>query len=134
MNDDSAPRVRLDKWLWAARFFKTRSLATQACDGGKVHVEGQRAKPSALLRIGLRIRLRHGYDDIEICVTALSEQRGNGAAALLLYDETDDSKAQRALHAAQRQAMRLAMPHSEGRPDKKQRRQLLNLKSRLNER
>jgi ribosome-associated heat shock protein Hsp15 len=124
---DVNDRIRLDKWLWAARFFKTRSLATQACDGGKVHVEGQRAKPSMALRLGLQIRLRQGFDHKVIVVRALSEQRGNATQAQQLYEETPESIAQRELHAAQHQAMRLATPLSDGRPDKKQRRQLHQL-------
>ncbi len=131
MTDAQAERIRLDKWLWAARFFKTRSLATQACDGGKVHVEGQRAKPSTPMRLGLRIRLRQGFDDKEIIVRALSEHRGNATAAQQLYEESADSIAKRERHAAQHQAMRLATPVSDGRPDKKLRRQLLNLKSQF---
>lgn len=124
-------RVRLDKWLWAARFFKTRSLATQACDGGKVHVEGQRVKPSIALRVGMRICLRQGCDDKEIIVKVLSEHRGNAVAAQLLYEESMESIAKRELHAVQRQAMRMATPQSDGRPDKKQRRQLFQLKSQF---
>jgi ribosome-associated heat shock protein Hsp15 len=122
-------RTRLDKWLWAARFYKTRSLATQACDGGKVQVDGQRAKPSLAMRIGMRVKLRQGYDDKELIVKTLADHRGNATAAQLLYEESAASIAQRELHAVQHQAIRMATPQSDGRPDKKQRRQLLNLKS-----
>ena len=126
-------RLRLDKWLWAARFFKTRSLATQACDGGKVQVDGQRAKPSLALRVGVRVALRQGFDEKEIVVRLLSEHRGNATQAQTLYEETADSITKRALHAAQHQAMRMATPLSDGRPDKKQRRQLLQLKTKNRE-
>lgn len=115
-------RVRLDKWLWAARFFKTRALAQTAVDGGKVHVDGQRSKSSHGVRIGMRLTIRTGTEVREIDVLQLSEQRGPAPVAQTLYAETPDSCARRQEHALLRKAM--AAPMSEGKPDKQQRRQL----------
>ena len=88
-------KVRLDKWLWAARFFRTRAKAKLAIIGGKVHVDGIRAKPSKEVIVGETLQIRQGYDEKVIVVTALSDNRGNATAAALLYQETEASLALR---------------------------------------
>ena len=122
-DDDSADRCRLDKWLWAARFFKTRSLAQAAVEGGKVHYDGQRVKPGHAVRLGARVSVRVGDDDRELLVRALSSQRGSATVAQALYEETADSLSRRTERAALRRAAALSQPVSDGRPDKRQRRQ-----------
>lgn len=117
-----AERVRLDKWLWAARFFKTRSLAKQAIEGGKVHYNGARSKVSREVEIGARLTIRQGWDDKEVEVIALSDQRRGAPEAQLLYRETTASVEKRELHAAQRRDM--GGPIGRERPTKKQRRQI----------
>ena len=99
MND-----VRIDKWLWAARFYKTRSLAREMVDGGKVHIDGQRVKPSKAVRIGQMLQVRQGHDLRDIQVLALSEKRGNAEQAALLYTETEQSIARRETLSAERRA------------------------------
>lgn len=120
-------KVRIDKWLWAARFFKTRSLAKQAIDGGKVHVDGQRVKASKDLTVGATLKIRQGWDDKEIVVTALSDQRRGAPEAAKLYEETEASIARREDLAAQRKAMGAGI-QTDGRPTKKQRRQIHRFK------
>ena len=128
MSDDTG-RVRLDKWLWAARFFKTRSLAKQAIEGGKVHYDGQRCKVSKEVEIGATLNIRQGLDDWEIVVQALSAQRRGAPEARLLYAETPASAARRDRSAAERRSQRLAgLIHSSDRPTKKQRRQIHQFK------
>ena len=84
-------QVRLDKWLWAARFFKTRSLATEAINGGKVHVNGERAKPSRKVNLGDQMVIRQGYAEKQVIVTGLGERRGSAKMAAELYTETEES-------------------------------------------
>ena len=120
----NAQTVRLDKWLWAARFFRTRALASAAVSGGKVHCGGSSLKPSRAVKPGVCLEIRRGYDRYEIIVTAVSEQRGPAASAQLLYRETEASVVQREAEAQKRKLAMMARPHSEGRPDKKQRRQI----------
>ncbi len=127
-NTVSLNKVRIDKWLWAARFFKTRSLAKQAIEGGKVHVDGQRVKASKDLTIGLVLQIRQGYDEREVVVTALSEQRRGAPEAALLYQETPASLERRELSAQQRKLAGALEPLSDGRPTKKQRRQIHQFK------
>ena len=119
-----ADTVRLDKWLWAARFFKTRALASAAISAGKVHSGGQRVKPSRTVKLAECYEIQRGFERFEVIVDGLSEQRGPAASAQRLYRETDDSIAQRAVEAEKRKLAALARPRSEGRPDKKQRRQI----------
>jgi ribosome-associated heat shock protein Hsp15 len=118
-------RVRIDKWLWAARFFKTRSLATEAVDGGKVEVNGERAKPAKLIKTGDELRLRVGpYEHIMI-VRALGERRGPAAVAQGLYEETPASRDAREKLATQLRMAPAAFVYEEkGRPTKKDRRDL----------
>lgn len=120
--------VRLDKWLWAARFYKTRSLARDMIDGGKVHYNGQRSKPSKIVEIGATIRLRQGSDSKEIRILALAEKRGPANYAATLYEESAQSISIREETALLRKASALAMPNPERRPTKKERRDLLKFK------
>jgi len=121
--DDSG--VRLDKWLWAARFFKTRSLATQEIDKGRIQVNGQAAKPARELKPGDRLEMRQGPVTRSIVVLALSHQRGPAPVAQALYEETAESIAQREEAAKQRKlASEPALAIEQGRPTKKDRRQL----------
>lgn len=117
-------KIRLDKWLWAARFFKTRSLATDAINGGHVLVNGVRVKPSREVHINDELKIRHGYDDMVVVVRDLSARRGPAAVAQQLYEETADSLKARIERQEQR---RLAPPvqfELGGRPTKKNRRRI----------
>ena len=128
--DASEERVRLDKWLWAARFFKTRSLATEAVDGGKVDVNGARAKPAKLVGAGDEVRVRVGTDLFVVRIKDTAERRGSASLARELYDETPESAAAREKAAEQR---RLAASHfdfDDGRPNKKDRREINRFKGR----
>lgn len=118
--------IRLDKWLWAARFFKTRGLAKAAIEGGKVKLDGARTKPSKLIEPGQILNIRQGWDDKTVEVLALSEQRRGAPEAAALYRETEQSLADRAQRAAARKAMASTMPQT--RPTKKQRRQIHRFK------
>ncbi|MDU8923460.1 ribosome-associated heat shock protein Hsp15 [Pasteurellaceae bacterium LIM206] len=120
--------VRLDKWLWAARFYKNRTLAKEMIDGGKVHYNGQRTKPNKSVEIGAKIRLRQGNDEKEIVVTALSTQRRGAPEAQRLYQETEQSVKAREDMALARKMN--TMPSPDHRPTKKERRDLLKFKYR----
>ncbi|WP_207061582.1 RNA-binding S4 domain-containing protein [Motiliproteus sp. SC1-56] len=126
-------RVRLDKWLWAARFFKTRALAKQAIEGGKVHYNGARAKVSRPVEVGALLQIRQGFDEKTVEVLALSDQRRGAPEAALLYRETEESLRRRELAAEQRRALRGAAPVSDGRPTKKQRRRIQAFKGSFEE-
>ena len=122
---ESDDRVRIDKWLWAARFFKTRSLATEAVDGGKVEVNGERAKPSKLIKPGDELRLRLGPYEHILIVRALGERRGPASVAQGLYDETAASKeAREKLSSQLRMSPATFVYEEKGRPTKKDRRDL----------
>ncbi|MBK7594028.1 MAG: RNA-binding S4 domain-containing protein [Gemmatimonadetes bacterium] len=127
--EDAATAVRLDKWLWAARFYKTRSAATEAVLGGKVDVNGDGAKPARTVRAGDTIVVRVAPYRFEVVVTGVGERRGTAAQAAELYQETQASAAARALLADQ---LRLApsLEFSEGRPSKKDRRTIEKLRGR----
>ena len=116
--------VRLDKWLWAARFFKTRALAKKAIEGGKVHYDGGRAKTSKQVEIGALIRVPQGWEILEVEVVSLSDQRRGAPEARTLYAETDASVQRRAKEAEARRLTNEAMQHPLKRPDKKQRRDI----------
>jgi ribosome-associated heat shock protein Hsp15 len=122
--------VRLDKWLWAARFFKTRSLATDAVDGGKVKVNGSAAKPARELKAADRLQLRAGDEDWEVVVMGLSEQRRPAAEARLLYQETPEGLQQRSRAAELRKLDPTPTADQKGRPTKRDRRQWLRLNER----
>ena len=121
-------KVRLDKWLWAARFYKTRNIAKEAIDGGKVHLNGQRCKPGKEPKVGDELRLRVGWDEKTVIVRELSDKRQKADLAQQLYEETAHSLAQREANAEQRKALRGATPRPERRPDKKQRRDIMKQK------
>jgi len=124
-----ADRVRLDKWLWAARFFKTRSLAAEAIAAGKVQVAGDRAKPAKLLQEGDEVRVRLGPYEHTVHVRGLSERRGPATVAATLYEETPDSIAARARLAEQLRMAPAAFVYEEkGRPTKRDRRELDRLR------
>jgi ribosome-associated heat shock protein Hsp15 len=129
MNDtERGAAVRLDKWLWAARFFKTRSLAAKAVVGGKVHVNGRRAKRASVLRVGDRVRVRKGPYEFHVVVLRLSERRGPAREAATLYEETAESVLARQQLARRRKASPTFSFREKGRPSKKERRQLQRLK------
>lgn len=117
-------RVRIDKWLWAARFFKTRSLAKQAIEGGKIQCEGQRIKPSRDIELGMVLSIRQDLDEKVVLVKALSDQRRGAPEAALLYEETAESIAVREKRSAERKAGLGAFIISDHRPNKKERRQI----------
>lgn len=122
-------KVRLDKWLWAARLFKTRSLAKQAIEGGKVHYNGARSKVSKDVEIGATLTVRQGWDEKELRVKALSEQRRGAPEAQLLYEETEQSLQRRENASGQRKALQGMGLISKERPNKKQRRQIHRFKN-----
>ena len=120
----SAEDTRIDKWLWAARFFKTRSQATAAVSGGKVEVNGESAKPSKTVKPGDQVRLRIGPVEYRLTVTAIEERRGSAAVAQTLYMESADSIAERERVAAQRRFASAPAYEEKGRPSKKDRREM----------
>ena len=124
--DDEA--VRLDKWLWAARFYKTRALARDMIDGGKVHYNGQRGKPSKIVELNAEIKLRQGNDERTVIVLALTSQRRGADEAQQMYQETEASIVNRGKVALARKMNALTMPHPDRRPDKKERRDLIKFK------
>lgn len=121
-------KVRLDKWLWAARFYKTRALAKAAIESGKVHCRGERCKPGKEPRLGDEFQLRTGFDERTVVVKALSDVRRGAPEAQQLYAETEDSIARREQAAALRKAGALGVT-TDGKPSKKQRRQLFSFRS-----
>ena len=123
--------VRIDKWLWAARFFKTRALASDACELGRVEANSQRAKASRDVRVGDKLRITNAGGTFDIEVLEVSDVRGPAAVAQTLYRESDESKAGRALVAAERK-QRLEMGgFGESRPNKRDRRELSKLRGRI---
>ncbi|MBS99239.1 MAG: RNA-binding protein [Oceanospirillaceae bacterium] len=123
-----ASKVRLDKWLWAARFYKTRALAKAMIEGGKVHYDGQRAKCSKMVEVGAKLQIRQGNEEKIVEVLALSDQRRGAPEAQKLYRETQGSIQAREQRAAERKQMGSA---PDQRPDKKSRRELLRVKGRF---
>ena len=122
MTESTDASVRLDLWLWAARFFKTRSLAKQAIETGKVDAAGQRAKSSRAVHVGDTLVVTRGDDVFEIEVRALSDKRGPAAVAQQLYLESEDARARRLAALAARQAERAGYQAPQSRPDKRARR------------
>jgi len=121
---EPSEKVRLDKWLWAARFFKSRSLAKAAIDGGKVHLDGQRAKVSKEICVGSILQIRQGWDEKVVRVKQLSDRRRGAPQAQLLYEETTESVAKREAQALARKAAGGMLNRPDRRPTKKQRRQI----------
>ncbi len=130
---DQPLKVRLDKWLWAARFFKTRSLAKQAIEGGKVHFDGARCKVSKEVSVGALLRIRRGQQQMTVEVMALSDQRGPASVASHLYRETEASLLQREQEAANRRAANAGAKQPGGRPHKRDRRLIHRFKNRYRE-
>jgi ribosome-associated heat shock protein Hsp15 len=123
-------RLRIDKWVWAARFFKTRSIAKTAIEGGKVHIDGQRVKVSREIGVGDIIAIKQGWDEKEIQVAALSDRRGPASKAQSLYTETERSIARRAKEAEARKAAG-AMARPAQRPGKHERKALERLRKQF---
>ena len=128
MKDKEDDKVRLDKWLWAARFYKTRALAKAAIEGGKVHCRGERCKPGKEPRVGDELLIRNGFDERTVVIQVLSVVRRGAPEAQALYAETAESIERREKAAAQRKAGALGM-QTDGRPSKKQRRQIHRFRS-----
>ncbi len=122
--------VRIDKWLWAARFFKTRAQASKACDLGRILSNGIAAKPAREVRIGDRLEVKNEGGDFQIEVLALSQMRGPAAVAQTLYRESETSKTARAQLAAERKAMHEFAPLPEHRPTKRDRRRIIQFRGR----
>jgi ribosome-associated heat shock protein Hsp15 len=122
--------VRIDKWLWAARFFKTRALAARACELGRIHSNGQPAKPAREVRVGNMLRVTNDGGDFEIEVLLLSDTRGPASVAQTLYRETEASRELREKAAAQRKAMREFEELPAGRPSKRDRRHIIQFRGR----
>lgn len=120
--NDSNPSIRIDKWLWAARFYKTRSLAAQAVSGGRVHINGQRVKPARAVRVGDELRLTIGELEWVVRVRELSDQRRGAPEAQRLYEEDEASRQRRAEAVAQRKARNAPYRLEGGRPTKRDRR------------
>lgn len=127
---ESAEAARLDKWLWAARFFKTRALAAEAIDGGKVHLNGERVKRSKGIRIGDEVRVRIGPYEHRVTVRSVSDRRGPATVAATLYEEFADSRAAREALIEQRRMEIAAGEADPGRPSKRDRRQIDRLRKR----
>jgi len=117
-------KIRIDKWLWAARFYKTRSLASEAIKGGKVSVNNYRTKPSREVALGDTLVLRLGFDEKTVIVRALSDKRGSATVAQQLYQETTNSILKREKEKELRKLSAVQRPHGEGRPTKRLRRQI----------
>lgn len=126
--NEKEKNVRLDKWLWAARFYKTRSIARTMIEGGKVDYNGLRAKPSHTVEIGAKIKLLQGNIRKEVKVLSISDIRGPASVAQLLYQETEESMTQRIKMQEQLKLNSLLAPHPNNRPNKKERRELLEIK------
>lgn len=120
----------MDKWLWAARFFKTRAMAARACSLGRVQVKGQPVKPAREVRIGEMLMVSNGSGEFHVEVRGLSEVRGPASAAQEMYRETEESREQRLKEAAQRKAMREFEQLPAGRPSKRDRRRIIQFRGR----
>lgn len=127
------PGVRLDKWLWAARFYKTRALAREMIEGGKVHYNGRRSKPGKVVELQAELTLRQGNDERTVVITAIGDQRRPASEAQAMYEETATSIEKREKNALARKLNALTMPHPDRRPEKKERRDLMKFKLSGNE-
>lgn len=121
-------RVRLDRWLWAARFFKSRAMAKSAIEGGKVELDGQRGKPSKEITIGQQMTVRRGDELFDIEVIALADKRGSATIAATLFNETEESINRRAADVARRKMERAGLRVPDKRPEKRDRRALAKMK------
>lgn len=133
MEQNIPQQARLDKWLWAARFYKTRSVAREMIEGGKVHYNGQRSKPGKLVELNATVILRQGNEERTVIIRRITDQRRSASEAALLYEETAESIIKREKLAQVRKLQALSVPYPLRRPDKKQRRKLMNLKYNANE-
>jgi len=124
----SLERVRLDRWLWAARFFKSRAMAKSAIEGGKVELEGQRGKPSKEIVVGQQITIRRGDELFDIQVIAIADKRGSATIAATLFNETEESINRRAADVARRKMERAGLRVPDKRPEKRDRRALAKMK------
>jgi ribosome-associated heat shock protein Hsp15 len=122
--------VRIDKWLWASRFFKTRALASRACDLGRIHSNGVKAKPARDVRAGDKLHIENEGGIFEVEVLRLSEIRGPAAVAQTLYSESEASREARLKAAEERRAMERALPVPAGRPSKRDRRRIIQFRGR----
>lgn len=125
----STDKTRLDKWLWAARFYKTRTLALEAINGGHVQVNGQRVKPARQIQVGDELTIRKPPEQFVISVLQLSERRGPAREAQQLYQEQEQSRQQRELLREQRRLLVLQNPRPARRPDKRQRRRIIRFQN-----
>lgn len=130
MHDADEKGPRLDKWLWAARFFKTRALATEAIAGGKVHVNGDRVKPARPVRLGDELTVQRGVERFVVIVEGYAERRGPASVAQTLYRETEASRTDRERESEQRRLLNAALPRSVGRPGKHQRQLIRRFKGK----
>ena len=128
MKEKPVVAVRLDKCLWAARIYKTRALAREMIEGGKVHYNGQRSKPGKVVELNATLTIRQGNDERTIVVKGITEQRRPASEAVALYEETAESIEKREKMALARKMNALTMPHPDRRPDKKERRDLMRFK------
>ena len=119
-------KIRLDKWLWACRFYKTRALSKAAIESGKVHYQGKKSKPGKIIQVGELVKLRQGHDEKTLIIVELSDKRQSAPVAQTLYNETDESILKRAEIT---QLRKLSAPLTTGRPDKKQRRMIHRFKN-----
>lgn len=122
-------KLRLDKWLWAARFFKTRGLATDEINGGKVHVNGERSKPSRAVKVGDRLKITKGIYSWEVVIEGLNDKRRTASEAQALYSELEESKVARKLLSDERR-LHVMAPSPPKRPDKRDRRRLKAVRER----
>jgi len=130
MGETPGGKTRIDKWLWAARFYKTRALAAEAIAGGKVQVNGERVKRAKPLQVGDEVRIRQGPYEHQVVVRDLSDRRGPAVQASALYEEKPESRAARAARALQLKSLHSAFLPGRGRPSKKDRREINKLKGR----
>ena len=132
-DNNTALKVRLDKWIWAARLTKTRALARDLIQAGKVHYNGQKSKPGKIVELGALIKVPAGWDVKEVEVTGIEEKRQPAKLAELMYQETADSVAKREQNQLARKMQTFHSPKPENRPDKKQRRELIKFKHQWGE-
>ncbi len=128
--EPTASNIRLDKWLWACRFYKTRAIAKAAIDGGKIQYQGNKPKAGKTVKLGDTVKLRQGYDEKIVTVIGLSDRRQSATIAQSLYQETKESIQKRQEIANLR---KMAAPSTQGKPDKKQRRQIHRFKRQKND-
>lgn len=132
MMNQQEDKQRLDKWLWAARFFKTRALASEAVSGGKVHLNGSRVKPGRVVKAGDQLHITKGQLEYQLVVKALNPKRRPAKEAVLLYEESTESIAAREQRMGEIKILNAQMPFIEKRPSKKDRRQIVQFKRKQN--